>query len=74
MPISLIVPPLIEGLWPKRGHVGLGSRVVICVRALAMLQPCLHARVSLQHMVLRKKMHEVYMRYLASDIHADILA
>ena len=35
---------------------------------------CHMLRVILQHMVLRKKMHEVRTRYLASDVHADILA
>ena len=32
------------------------------------------SRVILQHMVLRKKLHEVHTRYLAIDLHADILA
>ena len=54
--------------------MGLGSVVVACARALAMLQPCPHVRVSLQHAVLRKKMHEVCMRYPASDVYADVLA
>ena len=31
-------------------------------------------RVILQHEVLRKKMHKVHTRYLASEIHTDILA
>ena len=31
-------------------------------------------RVISQHAVLRKKMHEFCMRYLASDVQADVLA
>ena len=53
--------------------MGLGSGVVICARALATLKLYPHVRVSLQHMVLREKMHEVCMRYLATSVHADIL-
>ena len=44
--------------------------VVTC----ATLQTCLYIIFSFQHAVLRKKMHEVHMRYLANDIHADVLA
>ena len=33
------------GVQSRRGHVGLGSGVVICIRACTMLQPCLHVRV-----------------------------
>ena len=71
--MSSIVPPLMEGVWSRRGHVDLGSRVVRFARALATLQPYPHARVSLQHMVLRKKMYEIRIRYLASDVHAHLL-
>ena len=71
--MSLIVAPLIEGVQSRRGHVGLRSGSVTYPRALAMLQSCPHVRVSLQHMVLRKKMHKVHMRYLASDVQADLL-
>ena len=53
--------------------MGLGSRVVAQTRALATLQSCPHVRVSLQHAVLRKKTHKVCTRYLASDVHADVL-
>ena len=59
---------------PKRVHVGPRSGFVTYAIDLATLQSCPHVRVSLQHVVLRKKMHEVCMRYLASDIHADVLA
>ena len=29
----LTVPSLIEGVWSRRGHVGLRSGVVICTRS-----------------------------------------
>ena len=45
--MSLKVPTLMEGLWSRRGHVGLRSRVVACIRARAALQPCPHVRVNL---------------------------
>ena len=54
--------------------MGLGSRVATCAIALATLQPCPHVRVSLQYAVLRKKVHEVHKRYLASEVRADVLA
>ena len=69
----MTVPPLMEGVWSRRGHVGLGSGFVICAKALATLQSCPHVKMSLQHVVLGKKMHKVHTRYLASDVHADIL-
>ena len=63
-----------EGVWSRREYLNFGSGYVICARDLATLQLCPHIRVSLQHMVLRKKMHEVYTRYLARDLQADVLA
>ena len=53
--------------------MGLRSRVVTYIKALAILQPYPHIIVSLQYAVLGKKMHEVCMRYLVSDVHADVL-
>ena len=47
MSTSLTVPTSMEGVHSRRGHVGLGSGVVACIRACAMLQPCPHVRVSL---------------------------
>ena len=44
--MSLTVPYLMEGVWSRRGHVGLGSRVVPCIRACAILQPCPYVRVN----------------------------
>ena len=38
-----------------------------------MLQAETHARMSLQHMLLRKKMHELHMKYLSSDVQANLL-
>ena len=70
----MIIPPLMEGVRSIKGHMGLRSRVLTHARVLAILQPYPHVRVSLQHMMLRKKVHKVHMRYLASEIHADILA
>ena len=46
MSASLTVPPSMEGVWSRRGYVGLVSRVVICTRAHAMLQPCPYVRVN----------------------------
>ena len=40
MSASLIVPPSMEGLWSRRGHVGLKSGYVISARAFATLQSC----------------------------------
>ena len=34
-----------EGVQSRRGHVGLGSGVVIRIRARTMLQPCPSVRV-----------------------------
>ena len=69
----LIVPTSIKGVWFRRGYMGPRSRSFICARALAILQSDPNIRMSLQHMVLRKKMHELCTRYLASDVLADIL-
>ena len=71
--VPLIVPPLMEGVLSRRGHVGLRSGFVIYKRALAMLQSCPHVRVCLQNVVLRKKIYEERKRYLASDVQAEIL-
>ena len=43
----LTVPTLMEGVRSRRGHVGLGSGVVACIRACATLQSCPHVRVNL---------------------------
>ena len=43
--MSYTVPTLIEGVWSRRGHVGLGGGVVACIRAHTTLQPCPHVRV-----------------------------
>ena len=74
MSTSSIVPPLMEAVWSRRGHVGLESGFIICARALTIVQSCPHVRVSLQHVFLKKKMHEVHTRYLTSDVQADVLA
>ena len=58
----------------SKGYMGLRSRSVIYTRAFAILQSCPNVRVSLQHEVLRKKIYKVHTRYLAIDIHADLLA
>ena len=34
-----------EGVRSRRGHVGLRSGVVACIRACTTLQPCPHVRV-----------------------------
>ena len=44
--MSSTVPTLMQGVWSRRGHMGLRSRVVACIRACAMLQPCPHVRVN----------------------------
>ena len=55
---SLTVPTSMEGVRSRRGHVGLGSRVVTYIRAHAMLQPCPHIRVKPpQYMGAVEKMH-----------------
>ena len=41
----MTVPTLMEGVQSRRGHVGLGSGVVTCIRARTTLQPCPHIRV-----------------------------
>ena len=46
MSASLTVPSLMEGVQFRRGHVGLGSGVVVCTRAHAMLKPCPYVRVN----------------------------
>ena len=46
MSASSTVPCSTEGVQSKRGHVGLGSRVVTSTRAYAILQPCLYVRVN----------------------------
>ena len=66
--MSSIIPPSMEGVWSRRGHVGPGSRAIICARDLAILQSYPHVRVSLQHIMLRKKMHKVCTRYLKSNV------
>ena len=72
--MSLTVPTLMEGVRSRRGYVGLGSQVVACTRARAALQPCPHVRVNpAAHGAVEEDAHEVCMRYLASDIHVDIL-
>ena len=55
----------------QKEHVGLGSRVELKYNVTTIAHML---RVILQYAVLRKKIYEVPMRYLASDIHADILA
>ena len=72
--VSLIVSLLMEGGLFRRGHVDFRSRSIICARALAVLQSYPHVRVSLQHAVLRKKMHEVHTKYPAGDVQIDLLA
>ena len=71
--MSLIVPPSMEGLWSRRGHVGPGNGAVTYARDLVALQLCPHVRVSLQHTVLRKKKYELRTSYLASYVQADVL-
>ena len=51
--------------------MGLGSIVELTCNVTIIAHM---SSVILQHAVLGKKMHEVHMRYLASDIHANILA
>ena len=43
--MSSTVPTLMEGVRSRRGHVGLRSGVVTCIRACTTLQPCPHVRV-----------------------------
>ena len=43
--MSSTVPTLMEGVWSRRGHVGLRSGVVACTTARAALQPCPHVGV-----------------------------
>ena len=43
--MSLTVPTSMEGVLSRRGYVGLGSGVVIHIRACTTLQPCPHVRV-----------------------------
>ena len=43
--MSLTVPPSMEGVRSRRGHVGLGGGVVTHIRARTTLQPCPHVRV-----------------------------
>ena len=43
--MSSTVPTLMEGVRSRRGHLGLGSRVVTCIRAHTTLQPYPHVRV-----------------------------
>ena len=45
MSASLTVPISMKGVRSRRGHVGLGSGVVACIRACTTLQPCPHVRV-----------------------------
>ena len=71
---SSIVPPLMEGIWARIGHAGPRSGSVTCTRDLTILQSCPHIRVSLQYMFINKKTHELHMRYLESDVQADIFA
>ena len=52
----------------------LRSKSEIYAKALETLQLCPYVIVSLQHVVLKKKTHKVHMRYLASDVQADVLA
>ena len=54
--------------------MGPGNGAVICTRNLGILQSCPHVRVSIQYAVLRKKTHELHIKYLTSDIQANILA
>ena len=63
-----------EGVRSRKRHVGLRSGSVTRARAFAKLKSYPNVRLSLQYKVLRKKKHEVLMRYLASDIQADVLA
>ena len=45
MSVSSTVPSLMEEVRPRRGHVGLGSGVITCTKAHAMLQSCPYVRV-----------------------------
>ena len=74
MSISSIVPPSMEGVRYRKENVGPRSGAVIYTRDLAILQSCSYVRVSLWYAVLRKKMHKLHTRYLASHVQADILA
>ena len=55
----------------QKGHVCLRSRVELTSNVTTIAHTL---RVILQHVVLRKKSHKVWTRYMASNIHADILA
>ena len=48
--------------------MGTKSTAITYARDLTKLQSYPHIRMSLQHMMLRKKMHKLCMRYMASDV------
>ena len=54
--------------------MGLGGGVIICIRARTILQPCPHVRVKPEVQGAVEEDAWVHMRYLASDVHIDVLA
>ena len=49
--VSLIVPPIVEGVWFGKGHVDSKRLDIVCTRTLAVPQAGPHIRVTLQHEV-----------------------
>ena len=59
MSISLIEPPRMEGLWPRRGHVGSGRRNIVYTKKIATLQAEPHSRMALQYVLLKRALSEL---------------